>query len=666
MTEYVTITLPDGRAVRFPSSMTRAQMADALNSFPAPKGGASTNSEAVAELGSKARSLAMGGQNGASYGLADNAVGVMSAITGAVPNEGGGKRLFDYSGSFGDRYEQSRDLQRGQFNDAREANPGAFMAGDVGGAVVQALTTLPIATGATIWNTIARGTGIGAVEGTLQGAGNADGVDVGKKALAGGLLGSILGGGAPVAALAGSKATRLLSDPAGGLIDLALGRANQGKANRTITSALQKSGQGSDDVARSIAKAAADGQPEYTLMDALGMPGQRTANGIVRGGDSKAGLDLADFLEKRQLGQPERVSRFIDDAFGMNGQSAEQTRTAMTSARGKAADTAYSAARGNAAPVDVRGAISVIDNRIGGMNGSGVVGDGIDGKLASYRNRLAAKPPPNGEISRELSDFDRVLGVKQSIQDDIGAAVRAGRNNEARELGKLVEELDAALENSSDMYRTANDGFRKASTEIDAIDQGVDMLRPVRRETDTTQQFGKMTPEQQQAARTGYGDRMLSGIEANKAPTANRAKAVQSTKMDAEAAAMAIDPDTYARRLARETEMWMTQNKALQGSATANNLQDIEGASRTSGGLFQALQKAGNFQLGDAAAQIMATLGPMSKGQTEATKQLIAKALMSTDPMAVLAPALRQEAGSQQTRRVIESIIRNTGGALGR
>ncbi len=76
--------------------------------------------------------------------------------------------------------------------------------------------------------------------------------------------------------------------------------------------------------------------------------------------------------------------------------TAAQTTGALKDARSAAANTAYDAARSNAAPVDVGGALSVIDARVGGMRGSGVTGDGIDAKLTGYRQRLAADTPPRG------------------------------------------------------------------------------------------------------------------------------------------------------------------------------------------------------------------------------------------------------------------------------
>ena len=295
------------------------------------------------------------------------------------------------------------------------------------------------------------------------------------------------------------------------------------------------------------------------------------------------------------------------------------------------------------------------------MKGSGVTGDSIDSKLSSYRSRLAADPAPNGEISRELSDFDRVLGVKQAIQDDIGAAVRAGRNNEARELGKLLSELDGALEQSSDMYRTANDGFREASKTIDAVDQGQQMSRSSARAADTVPQFQGMTPDQQGAARVGYGDNLLGKIEANTSPTANKAKILQSPKRDAEATAMTVDPDLYGRRLSRENDMWETQNRALGGSRTADNLEDIADTGEIASGMGGAARSLANLQVGDALAKAGGALAPMAKGQNEATRELIARALMSNNPQEALAPALRQDMSSQAMRRILEVMLRNSG-----
>jgi hypothetical protein len=619
---------------------------DAMGFPLQPQGGVSTNSQAVSELGSGLKSVAAGAANGASLGFADEGLGLAGGLKSLAQGNG-----------YLPGYRAARDDVRDGMKQAQQANPLEFGVGNIGGAMVPALATGGLATGASTLGTIGRGAVLGAVEGGLQGAGNADGGDMLGQAKTGAFLGGIAGGAAPAAVALGRNAIR---NPVTGAIDSMFGIANGRKANDAIYGALKSSGNTRDDIAAMMAKAAQQGQPEFRLMDALGTSGQRQASGLARqGGD--AGTEIADFLKQRQLDQGDRVGGFVEDAFGLRGTTAAKTKDALTAARGTAADAAYSAARGNAAPVDVRGALGVIDSRIGGMQGSGIIGDGIDGKLAGYRARLAGDGNGLGAgvTGAELSDFDRVLNLKQAVQDDIGAAIRAGRNNEARELGKLVTELDSALEGSSDMYRTANDGFREASKVIGAVDEGAAMSGGGRY-GDNVPAFNAMTPDQQGAARIGYGDDLMGKLERVTAPTANRAAPLRSTKRVNEADAMTLDPALYRDRLGRENTMWETQNRALGGSRTADNMADQEAMSQLAGGAIAAARSAANANLGDAVAKIGSMLGPIAKGQNEATRQLIAKALMSGDS-SVLAPVMQQATSTESKRRMIEALLRQTG-----
>jgi len=549
---------------------------------------------------------------------------------------------------------------------AKKDHPWAYYGGMIPGAIASSVTAgkalgvNPV--GANVPGTMARGAGIGATEGAIWEFLNAEG-GAGNRASAavpGALIGGGVGAAAPGAVHLGGKALRAGGDLLGGGVDAMLGKASQGRAGRAVMDTVKKSGRSMDDISDQIRRAIQEGQPEFRLMDATGKAGQRRASGIARAGGDGA-EEIAQFLDARQLGQGERVGGFIDDAFGTKGTTAAQTRDSLTSARGQAANTAYDAARGNAAPVDVRGTLGVIDDRIGGMQGSGIAGDGIDGKLATYRNRLAGSGKGLGDdvTGAELSDFDRVLGVKQSIQDDIGAAVRAGRNNEARELGKLVKELDGALEGSSDMYRTANDGFREASKVIGAVDDGA-MMSSRGRAADNVPAFQSMNPEMQGAARIGYGDDLLNKMERTTAPTANRAKPLQSAKRQAEAEAMTIDPRLYGDRLSRENAMWETQNRALGGSRTADNMQDV-GDVGAIADVGRAVQSGLSGNFGNAIGTLAARGGAAASGQNEATRALIAKLLMSDDPAKALSAAMRQDAMSQGGMRAAEAGTRAFG-----
>jgi hypothetical protein len=207
------------------------------------------------------------------------------------------------------------------------------------------------------------------------------------------------------------------------------------------------------------------------------------------------------------------------------------------------------------------------------------------------------------------------------------------------------------------MYRTANDGFRSASKVIDAVDEGA-MMATRGRAADNVPRFGAMAAEEQGAARVGYGDRLLEQLDRITSPTSNRAKPLQSPKRAAEADAIATDPRLYSERLGRENTMWETQNRALGGSRTADNLADQQAVDGLAGGALGAARAGANLQFGDMVTRIAGVLGPVMKGQNEATRALIAKALLSDSPMQVLAPALKQSAKSASTRRLLEALIR--------
>lgn len=631
---------PDGKTYEVEAPSMEAA-AEAIGSFGAmPKGGVRADPVAVNDLQNRLTTLTANAAQGMSFGLGDEFSG---AVEGVKSMMGGGDYL--------PAYRAERDDARADMATISEAYPNAATGGYLAGAAIPAITAGPLATGESMLGTMGRSGLLGMTEGGLQGAGNADGRGIVGETIKGGLIGLGAGIAAPAVIGAATLAKRGVFE---GLPQM-FGKASQTKANRAIADALMRSGKTAPDIDALIAAATRDGQPEFRLMDALGLPGQRAANGLTRAGGAP-GDEVADFLATRQSGQPERVGAFVEDAFGVKGTTAAKTQQGLMDARSAAADTAYDAARGNAAPVDIRGALGVIDARTGGMAGSGVTGDGIDAKLLGYRDRLAAQPGPDG-VMRELSDFDRVLGVKQAIQDDIGAAVRAGRNNEARELGKLVKELDAALEGSSDMYRTANDGFRSASKVIDAVDEGA-MMATRGRAADNVPRFGAMAAAEQGAARTGYGDRLLAQLETMSAPTANRAKPLLSPKRAMESDAMATDPRLYADRLGRENTMWETQNRALGGSRTADNLADQGAMNGISGEVMQAGKAAANLQFGDMVQKVAGALGPILKGQNEPTRMLIAQALMSSNAGQVLAPAIAQATKSAGVRRILEALLR--------
>jgi hypothetical protein len=627
---------PDGKTYEVEAPSMEAA-AEAIGSFGAmPAGGSSVNPEGVADFQNRALTFVANAAQGMSFGLGDEASG---AVAGVKSMLGGGDFL--------PAYRAERDDAQADMATISERYPNAATGGYLTGAAIPALTASPLATGESMLGTMGRSGLLGMTEGGLQGAGNADGRGIVGETIKGGLIGLGAGIAAPAVIGAATLAKRGVFE---GLPQM-FGKASQTKANRAIADALLRSGKTAPDVDALIAAAAREGQPEFRLMDALGLPGQRAANGLTRAGGAP-GDEVAEFLSTRQAGQPERVGSFVEDAFDVKGTTAAKTQTGLIDARTEAADLAYDAARGNAAPVNLNDTIDVIDTltKRDPILGESALADTVIGKrLKALRAQMT-----NGD--QQLIDFDSVLNIKQDMFTTMEALRKSGKTV-PKELSDVYGALDAALEGSSDMYRTANDGFRSASKVIDAVDEGA-MMATRGRAADNVPRFGAMAAAEQGAARTGYGDRLLAQLETMSAPTANRAKPLLSPKRAMESDAMATDPRLYADRLGRENVMWETQNRALGGSRTADNLADQAAMDGISGEVMQAGKAAANLQFGDMVQKVAGALGPILKGQNEPTRMLIAQALMSSNAGQVLVPAIAQATKSAGVRRILEALLR--------
>ncbi|WP_343503583.1 hypothetical protein [Alloyangia pacifica] len=673
----IEVELPDGTVAEFPAGTSREDIASALQRrFGAP--------EATKSFGQRFVENIVGDDDpttqnfGEKVGTWMNKAGEAMTL-GLIGDEASAAVESALPGM---SYHERRDHYRQQQDILERENPIASFGADLVGGGLAGLATGGVASAPTVLGTIGRGAGLGLAEGGLYGFLEGEGGVGGRAANAAsqGAQGLAVGGAAPIVVGGVARAGRAVADPVLG----ALGIGNQSRAGRAMMQTVGKSGKSVEELAKEVADAASEGQPEFRLMDALGQAGQRRASGVVRSGGDGAD-ELGDFIRQRQVDQPDRLGEMIREAFGFRGaqraaqgtdlvpqgyqfqdhveqvlrrptRSAQQLSGDLTAARGAAADTAYAAARERASPVDVRGAVSVIDDRIGGMQGSNIAGDSIDAKLSRYRRRLIADPAPGDEISRELSDFDRVLGLKQAIQDDIGAAVRAGRNNEARELGKLVRELDGALEAASPDYRAANDAFRDASRVIEGVDTGAQMQR-TGRAVDNVQAFRSMAPDQQQAARVGYGNRALEEVEHNRAQAPLATRPFNSTKAREEVATIALNPEQFSRQVGRENAMHETYQRALGGSRTADNLQDIGDLSPLAD-TGRAVRDAASGNMFGALGNLGAAVRPFLSGQNEATRAQIAKMLMSDQPVQALQRAARARGTNEATRRAIEEMLK--------
>lgn len=522
------------------------------------------------------------------------------------------------------QYEGGLNQERSDLETGKEANPVTAVAGEIAGAVANPLARRAMgAPAATRTGRIGQAALGGGVMGSGYGFNTGEGGIENRvaKAVTDGAMGAGIGAASYPVMGALTAAGKMVADPILGALNI----GNQGRAASYMGGLMRRGGVSADDVTARLDEAAADGQDMFMVADALGNPGQRALAGITRQPNDQRQL-IVEALERRQAGQGERVARQVAEGFD-TPVSATRAREAMTAQRAADADVNYAAARQGAQPVNVDNVLAAIDSRLSGTAPGEWAQDSIDGILARYRSRLAGQV---GGRNATLSEFDRILGVKQDLQDEIGALSRAGKNNAVRELTRIQRELDAALEGASGGYRQANDTFARQSRAIDAMDTGREAVRPGARAQDTIARFQGMTPAQQSSFRYGYTDPLLAKIE-NGAFGVNRARPLTSDKFTAEARAMAPNADRMMRQLDRENVMFETRRAATGGSQTAENIADQGDLSGLPAGFMEALLRGQPIQ---AARAGLGAAGNALAGRNSGTIEQIAQALMSRGPQA--------------------------------
>lgn len=385
----------------------------------------------------------------------------------------------------------------------------------------------------------------------------------GSNALQGGLLGVGVGAAAPAVGAAAKTAFAPV-------ISNIRARINpEGYAQSQVARAITESGQTPSQITGSVSQAASEGQPMFTLADAMGNPGQRMLSTVTRA-PGQGRTQVVDFLDSRQAGQGRRISSALAEGFD-SPQTAAQTEARMTGARDTAADAAYGAARNNAGPVDVSNVIARIDHTLRpGVNQiarpqSGIANDSIETALEGFRGRLT-----DGRSVQ--TDFASLQRLRDDLSDAAQSAMQSGSGNKARMLRQIITELDASMERASSGFRQANRNFAQASRNIEAVGEGSAAATRGRTE-DIIPAFRGLQPEGQAGFRAGYVDPLIQQSQ-GAAFGVNKARPLMNDAFQAEAGAMAPGNPLMQNRIARENTMFETRNHATGNSRTADNLAD--------------------------------------------------------------------------------------------
>ena len=523
---------------------------------------------------------------------------------------------------------------------------GVLGSGTRAGAVTIGGTTIP-AKAVNYGVNVAKAGGLGGVTGFGEGDTLEDRA---KHALIGTGIGTTLGAALPAVAPVFGVAQRFMQMPRL--------RDPEKIATEQIAKVARDAGVTMDELGNRVAAARAAGQTDYTIADALGKEGQRKLTALAKtpGGPRET---ITEILTARDLNMPSRVGEEVGRKLGAP-RTAQEASEALIERAGREAAPLYRAAEGQ--PAWNETIQRIIDDPVARA--------GLRQGVELQRLRSLGTDRPFNPRDAMITNFDEagdpiITGVPNmqtlhTLKVGLDRMIEAEVNPTTRRLTarghaidgvrrRLLEQID--LENPT--YAAARQAYAGPMQVNQAVQFGQEMPR-VGRAADNIRHYEAMNPPAQQGVRIGVADRVRGDLErTGNLPTYLREKSLKG-QQELEAISP-YGPATLREFLAREEAMQRTSRAALGGPQTAENLADM--AQAPGGGALDVAGNAvrGNFMgalrgVGEMAARV-------GRGENDAQRNAIARALLSSEPDAVAAMQ-RRIAEHELRRRGVNPFVR--------
>lgn len=426
MSEFVEIQTPDGRTVRLPKGMSRAEMADALNSLPPaePKrlgtriweNIVGDNDPTTQNFGERVGTLLnMGGEAMTAGLIGDEA---SAAVAGA------GAALIPGGKDFAQAYSDRRDFERQQQELTESTNPGLSLGAQIGGAMLPA--AVGVGTGAlTLGKAVAVGSGYGGTTGFMEG----------DSGLAGrgtsGAFGAVLGG-------------------AGGAASIPVGRVVQWAGKNLGQAAARVFGN---------KKFYANGQLTQAgreTLESLGYNVDDLSEAFTR--EFQKNVDNA--MAPAEAGRAAGLAEFGIPAFRANVTGSADDFAALEGAR---RGGAYS----TATQERVRTALSTQDDAMR------LAADDIATKLGGGRVRADQFDAASATMAGLSKARDASRALAQTAYDDLSASGAGISGKAVKNFGSTIRRAmevagervdDAAAPNAASAFKYLDDAFSKSDT----------------------------------------------------------------------------------------------------------------------------------------------------------------------------------------------------------
>jgi len=516
---------------------------------------------------------------------------------------------------------------------------GVLGSGTRAAAVTIGGKTLPA--GAVNYGTnIAKATGLGAVTGAGEGDSFEDRF---KGAAIGGGVGGVLGAALPPLLAGGQWAARAAQLPRL--------RDPEKIATEQIATVAREAGVSMEQLANRMAAARAAGQADYTIADALGHAAEKKLDALhkIPGAPRER---IAEVLTARDLNMPDRVGELVGRKLNAPRTALEESEALIQRAGEDAAPLYRQAER---VPTWNETIQRIIEDPISQQ--------GLRHGVELQRLRSLGTDRPFNPTDAQITGFNAagdpvITGVPNAqtlhtLKVGLDRMIEGEVNPQTRRLtarGQAIDGVRRRLLGQMDIENPMYGAARAAYAGPMQVNTAVEFGRAMPttgRAADNIRHIEQMNPPAQQGVRIGVADRVRGDLErTGNIPPYLRAKS-QKGAQELEAISP-YGPATLREALAREEAMQRLGRGVMGGSQTAGRLADINAAP----GGSEALGIAGNLVSGNIMGALRGggeMLARVGRGESEAQRSAIARALLANSPDAV--EAMRRRIADYELRR---------------
>lgn len=217
-------------------------------------------------------------------------------------------------------------------------------------------------------------------------------------------------------------------------------------------------------------------------------------------------------------------------------------------------------------------------------------GDSAIGRVQPEVQRRLADRRAMGE---QISNFNLIDETKRALDDQIGAALRSGQNNEARRLIQLKNFMVREADSQIPEYKQARELYAGRMALDDAATLGAEIFQT------NARNLRDLTSEMTQPERNAYilaaKDAIINRID-NTGATRNQVQALFGKNGDAMKLGTLFTNNrsrqAFMDNLRREVEFAATRNAVIGNSTTAGQLQRIKESLMPAGGYKQLIGQA--------------------------------------------------------------------------